>query len=144
MSIYRKAVDNPVTTGLLFLAFAIFGVFSLINTSIAQFPDFDANIIMAMSYYQGASASDIENNLTKPLENSLNGVENLKNLTSQSKEKSGTILPSIFTCVVMVFSPMSSAFAVAWVSVAYSFPSFLGKLSSLISGIIFSWLRRLD
>ena len=86
MSIYRKAVDNPVTTGLLFLAFAIFGVFSLINTSIAQFPDFDANIIMAMSYYQGASASDIENNLTKPLENSLNGVENLKNLTSQSKE----------------------------------------------------------
>ena len=41
---------------------------------------------MVMSSYQGASAEDIETNLTKVLENSLNGVSNLKNLTSTSKE----------------------------------------------------------
>jgi len=49
-------------------------------------PDFDANTIMVMSSYPGANASDIETNLTKVLENALNGVENLKELTSQSKE----------------------------------------------------------
>lgn len=92
MSIYRNAVNNPVTTALIFLAFAIFGVFSLMNTSIAQYPDFDANVVMAMSYYQGASASDVENNLTKVLENSLNGVENLKNMTSRSKENLSMII----------------------------------------------------
>ena len=86
MSIYRKAVDNPVTTALVFIACMVFGVYSLINTSIAQFPEFDANVIMVMSSYQGANASDIENNLTKTLENALNGVEDLKNLTSNSKE----------------------------------------------------------
>ena len=86
MSLYRKAVNKPVTTALVFVAFAIFGVFSLMNTSIAQFPDFDANTIMVMSSYQGASAQDIETNVTKVLENSLNGVENLKKLTSRSKE----------------------------------------------------------
>ena len=86
MSIYRTAVKNPVTTALIFIAFMIFGLFSLSKTSIAMFPDFDANTIMVMSSYQGASAADIETNLTKLLENSLNGVANLKSLTSNSKE----------------------------------------------------------
>ena len=86
MSIYRTAVNNPVTTTLLFVAFAIFGVFSFINISIAQFPDFDANVIMVMSSYPGASAADIETNLTKVLENGLNGVSDLKDITSKSKE----------------------------------------------------------
>jgi len=86
MSIYRKAVKNPVTTSLVFIAFAIFGIFSLSRTSIAQFPDFDANVIMVMSSYPGVNAADIETNLTKVLENSLNGVEHLKRLNSTSKE----------------------------------------------------------
>ena len=86
MSIYRTSVKHPVTTTLIFVAFAILGIFSLSKMSIAQFPEFDANTIMVMSSYPGANARDIENNLTKVLENALNGVENLKELTSQSKE----------------------------------------------------------
>jgi HAE1 family hydrophobic/amphiphilic exporter-1 len=86
MSIYRKAVNNPVTTALIFIAMAIFGVFSLMNLSIDQYPKFDSNVIMVMSSYNGASAQDIETNLTKVLENSLNGVSNLKDITSKSKE----------------------------------------------------------
>lgn len=86
MSIYRSAVNKPVTTALVFMAFAIFGIFSLMNTSISLYPDFDANVVMVMSSYQGASASDIENNLTKVLENTLNSVANLKKLTSRSRE----------------------------------------------------------
>ncbi len=86
MSIYRKAVNNPVTTALVFIAMAIFGIFSLINISLDKFPKFDANVIMVMASYPGASAEDIEMNLTKVLENSLNGVSDLKNLTSTSRE----------------------------------------------------------
>ena len=86
MSIYRKAVNNPVTTALIFIALAIFGIFSLINISLDRFPKFDANVVMVMSSYPGASAEDIETNLTKVLENSLNGVSDLKNLSSTSKE----------------------------------------------------------
>ena len=86
MSIYRKAVNNPVTTALIFVAFVVFGIFSLSKTPIAQFPEFDANVIMVMSSYPGVNAPDIENNLTKVLENSLNGVQHLKHLSSRSKE----------------------------------------------------------
>jgi len=86
MSIYRTAVENPVTTGLIFLAFALLGVFALVQLPIDNFPDVESNTIMVMSSYPGASAEDVENNLTKILENSLNGVPNLKDLTSNSRE----------------------------------------------------------
>ncbi|MBQ2104696.1 MAG: efflux RND transporter permease subunit [Bacteroidales bacterium] len=86
MSIYRTAVRHPVTTALIFMAFLVFGLFSLTRIPIAQLPEFDANVIMVMSSYPGTSASDIEQNLTKTLENSLNGVANLKELTSRSRE----------------------------------------------------------
>ena len=92
MSLYRTAVRKPVTTVLIFVAFIVFGIYSLINTSIAQLPDFDANVVMVMSSYPGASASDVENNLTKLLENSLNGVENLKDMTSRSRENISIII----------------------------------------------------
>ena len=92
MSLYRTAVRKPVTTVLIFVAFIVFGIYSLINTSIAQLPDFDANVVMVMSSYPGASASDVENNLTKLLENSLNGVENLKDMTSRSRENISIVI----------------------------------------------------
>ena len=92
MSIFRKAVDRPVTTILVFVAFVVFGIYALLKTSIAQLPDFDANVVMVMSSYPGASATDVENNLTKLLENSLNSVENLKDMTSRSRENVSMII----------------------------------------------------
>ncbi|MBR4735867.1 MAG: efflux RND transporter permease subunit [Bacteroidales bacterium] len=86
MSIYRTAVNKPVTTALLFLAFAILGVFALVQLPVDNFPDMESNTIMVMSSYQGASAEDVETNLTKLLENSLNSIANLKNVSSQSRE----------------------------------------------------------
>ena len=86
MSIYRKAVNNPVTTALVFITLAIFGIFSLVSISLDRFPKFDANVIMVMTSYPGASAEDIETNLTKILENSLNAVSDLKDISSTSKE----------------------------------------------------------
>ena len=73
-------------TSLCFLAVIILGVFSLIKLPIDLYPDIDTNTIMVMTYYQGASAEDIENNVTRPLENTLNSVEHLKHITSNSKE----------------------------------------------------------
>jgi HAE1 family hydrophobic/amphiphilic exporter-1 len=68
------------------VAFAILGFYSLMKLPVDNFPDVESNTIMVMSSYPGASAEDVENNLTKVLENSLNGVANLKDITSNSRE----------------------------------------------------------
>lgn len=86
MSLYSSAVKRPVTTILVFVAVCIIGMFSLQKLPIDLYPDIDTNTIMVMTTYQGASAQDIEQNLTRPLENTLNSVQHLKHITSKSRE----------------------------------------------------------
>jgi HAE1 family hydrophobic/amphiphilic exporter-1 len=78
-------------TSLCFLAVVIFGLFSLSKLPIDLYPDIDTNTIMVITTYPGASASDIENNVTRPLENTLNAVSNLKHITSKSSENTSLI-----------------------------------------------------
>ena len=91
MSLYRTSVNKPVTVALIFIAVAIFGVFSLTKLSTNLFPDMGENTILVVTSYSGASAADIETNVTKPLENALNSVSNLKHLSSTSKENISVI-----------------------------------------------------
>lgn len=75
----------------MFVTVAILGVFALSKLSINLFPDMGENTIMVMTSYPGASAADIETNITKTLENTLNGVSDLKHLSSSSKENVSVI-----------------------------------------------------
>ena len=86
MSLYEGAVKRPIMTALCFIAVVVFGVFSFSKLPIDLIPDIETNTIMVMTSYSGASASDIENNVTRPLENTLNSVEHLKHISSQSRE----------------------------------------------------------
>ena len=86
MSLYEGAVKRPIMTSLCFVAVAIFGIFSLLKLPVDLLPDIETNTIMVMTSYPGASASDVENNLSRPLENTLNSVEHLKHITSKSSE----------------------------------------------------------
>ena len=91
MSLYRTSVNHPVTVSLVFITVAILGIFALTKLSINLFPDMGTNAIMVMTSYSGASAEDIETNITKTLENTLNGVSDLKHLSSSSKENVSVI-----------------------------------------------------
>ena len=91
MSLYGSAVKRPIMTTLCFVAVIILGLFSLVKLPIDLFPDIDTNTIMVITMYPGASAEDIEQNVTKPLENSLNSVEHLKHISSASRENTSVI-----------------------------------------------------
>ena len=55
------------------------------------FPDIGENTIMVFTTYPGASAADIENNISRPLENVLNGISDLKHITSNSRQNYSVI-----------------------------------------------------
>ena len=86
MSLYEGAVKKPIMTSLCFAAVVIFGLFSFSKLPIDLLPDIETNTIMVFTAYPGASASDIENNVSRPLENTLNTVSNLKHISSRSSE----------------------------------------------------------
>ena len=91
MSLYSSAVKRPITTLLVFVTVIILGLFSLTKLPIDLYPDIDTNTIMVITMYPGASAKDIEQNVTKPLENALNSVEHLKHISSTSRENTSVI-----------------------------------------------------
>ena len=91
MSIFESSVKRPIMTALCFIAVVIFGLFSFSKLPIDLLPDIETNTIMVMTSYSGASASDIENNVSRPLENTLNSVEHLKHITSKSSENISVI-----------------------------------------------------
>ena len=91
MSLYGNAVKRPIMTTLCFVAVVILGLFSLKQLPIDLYPDVETNTIMVMTTYAGASAQDIEQNVTRPLENVLNAVNDLKHITSKSRENISVI-----------------------------------------------------
>lgn len=86
MSLYQSSVKKPIMTALVYVAVAIIGLFSLAKIPIDLFPDMGSNTIMVFTSYSGAGPTEIENNVTRPLENVLNSVSNLKHISSNSKD----------------------------------------------------------
>ena len=91
MSIYKTAINKPVTTILIFIAVMIIGAFSYIKLPIDQMPEMDPPYIMVMCTYPGANGTEMETNVTKVLENSLNSVDGLKEITSKSKDNMSVV-----------------------------------------------------
>lgn len=86
MSIYSSSVKRPVTTILIFVALIVMGLYSLTQLPVDLYPEMELPFIGVVTSYPGASASDIETNVTRPVEDALNSVSNLKEMTSTSTD----------------------------------------------------------
>lgn len=86
MKIYESAVRKPISTVLIFVGLMVFGLFSLSNLTVDQYPEIEIPQISVITTYPGANAADIETNITRVLEDNLNTVSNLKKLTSKSQD----------------------------------------------------------
>ena len=86
MSIYKSSVNKPITTIMIFTAVVVMGFFSLFQSPIDLFPEIDPPFLSVMTTYPGASAADIETNITKQLEDALITVDNVKEISSVSSE----------------------------------------------------------
>jgi HAE1 family hydrophobic/amphiphilic exporter-1 len=86
MKIYETAVRKPVSTILIFIGAIVLGLFSLNRLSIDLYPEIEVPMLTVVTTYPGTSAADIEQNITRLLEDNLNTVSDLKKITSQSQE----------------------------------------------------------
>jgi hydrophobic/amphiphilic exporter-1 (mainly G- bacteria), HAE1 family len=91
MSIYKTAVNKPITTIMIFTAVIVMGLYSLIYIPIDLYPEMDPPFISVMTTYTGANAGDIEINVTRRLEDAFNTVDNLKQITSVSSDNLSVI-----------------------------------------------------
>ncbi len=86
MRLPEFAVRRPVTVTMLFLGVFILGAVSIFFLNIDLLPEIDPPAISIITTYPGASATDVENDVTKELEDKLSSVNNLDKLISTSKD----------------------------------------------------------
>ena len=88
-------IDRPILSGVISVFIVVLGLIGLLNLPIEQFPEIAPPTVSVRANYTGANAETVQKSVIIPLEESLNGVENMMYMTSSaSNTGSGNI--SIF------------------------------------------------
>lgn len=86
MRLPQIAVNNPVFTVMVFVAILIFGLVSLFMLPKDMMPDIEMPTLTVITIYPGASAREVEEQVSKKLETYLSAASNLKSIKSNSRE----------------------------------------------------------
>lgn len=91
MSITEIAIKRPLLILVVFFTLILFGVISYNSLNYNLLPKMDIGVLTVTSTYRGASADEIQSNITKPLEDALSAMEGVKHISSTSREGVSTI-----------------------------------------------------
>ncbi|QDG93888.1 efflux RND transporter permease subunit (plasmid) [Rhizobium sp. NIBRBAC000502774] len=86
MFLTRISVTHPVFTTMMMVALLVMGVFSFQRLGLDQYPNVDVPIVVVMTTYPGATPETIETEVTRPIEDALNAISGLDEITSTSYE----------------------------------------------------------
>jgi HAE1 family hydrophobic/amphiphilic exporter-1 len=92
MKIQELSIKHPVTVLMCVLIVLVLGGVSLVRLSIDLMPDIDIPLAAVTTKYSGVGPEEIESMITKPVENALSTVNNIKSITSQSSEGSSMVM----------------------------------------------------
>src|SRR5215510_2879098 len=84
MRISRFFIDRPIFASVLSIIFIILGGVSFIRLPIAQYPEIAPPIINVSGQYPGANAETVASTVVAPIEEQINGVENMLYMSSNS------------------------------------------------------------
>lgn len=85
MNISETSIRRPVLSTVLVLIIILFGVVGYTSLGVREYPSVDNPIISVSASYPGANAEVIENQITEPLEQQINGIPGIRSLSSVSQ-----------------------------------------------------------
>ena len=101
----RLAITRAGATSAIFLALALAGYFAFRGLAINQFPSVDIPVVAVVTIYPGANPKEMETQVTRPLEDAVAGLSNIKELTSVSGQG--------FSSVVIQFNDRADSKTIA-------------------------------
>ena len=91
MKISEVCIKRPVFATVLSLVVMLLGLVSYTRLAVREYPKIDEPVVTVSTTYRGASAEIIESQVTKPLEDSLAGIEGVEVITSISRQEDSQI-----------------------------------------------------
>lgn len=86
MSITELSIKRPLLITVIFVTLILFGFVSYKQLNYNLLPKFEANIVIVQTVYRGASSDEIQNTVTKPIEDAVSAIEGVDKLSSTSSE----------------------------------------------------------
>ncbi|MFT4194128.1 efflux RND transporter permease subunit, partial [Ottowia sp.] len=86
MVLTRISVSHPVFATMMMVALLVMGAFSLQRLGLDQYPDVDVPVVAVVTAYPGATPETVEAEVTRPVEEALNAIGGLDEITSTSYE----------------------------------------------------------
>src|SRR5947208_16557234 len=87
MILSEICIKRPVFATVLSLIILLVGAISYTRLPVREYPKIDEPVVSVSTLYRGASAEVVESQITKPLEDSLSGIEGVELMTSQSRSE---------------------------------------------------------
>jgi len=91
MTLSDLSIKRPVFTMVMAIGIIIFGMVAFTSLGVREYPSVDPPVITVRTDYPGANAQIIESQITEPLEEQVNRVDGIKNLSSVSSTGRSTI-----------------------------------------------------
>ena len=91
----RTFIERPVLSAVISVTIVILGIIGLFTLPVEQYPDIAPPTVMVMTNYYGASAETLQKSVIAPLEEAINGVENMTYMTSTASN-SGTVTITVY------------------------------------------------
>ena len=91
----EKFVNHRVLANVLMLSFIGLGIYAIPKLQKETFPRFDSSEVQVSMTYRGASAEDVEKGICLPIEDALDGIQNVKKVTSTAQEGSASVVVEI-------------------------------------------------
>ena len=91
MNISELSIRRPVLATVMTLIILLFGCIGYMTLGVREYPSVDNPIISVSCSYPGANADVIENQITEPLEQNINGIPGIRSLSSVSQQGSSRI-----------------------------------------------------
>jgi len=88
----RISIGNPVLATMMMVAFVVLGLFSYQRMRVDQFPDVTFPVVVVQTDYPGASPETVESDVTRKVEEAVNTINGINNLTSRSYEGSSVVI----------------------------------------------------
>ena len=92
MKIPEFSVNRKVTTAMMAMILVVFGLIAFTSLGLDFMPDIEFPTVSVVTTYTGASSEDIENTITRPLEQIINTIGRVKKVTSMTIEGASVIM----------------------------------------------------
>jgi hydrophobic/amphiphilic exporter-1 (mainly G- bacteria), HAE1 family len=92
VNITRFSIQRPVGITMIVLLFVVLGLFSFYRIGVELLPALNTPYVTVTVNYPGAGTEEIEQDIIKPLENSLSSLSNLKHMTSMARPERASII----------------------------------------------------